>query len=269
MKPNQLYYLREDAYFEPLVFKWYAWPYLIPPVSAAMNITGRGLRLMKSFVANHQLHLAAAKDPTLAGGDFVSCSEDQLEDVRALVARIETEHADYLDVRKAVADINQLLEPMKGMSLEPLYARLPEVLRGYVELVYDQSHSPSLRLIEGLLYEGKLYKTQEQSLAFGLLEKVKERPFVLSSPRLPDANHLHVQAPFADEIVDAIFATRDTPRRGEELQMLFSRYAQSGELSLRDLFTTEPPSVRHVALGGNLRVSYLGHAGLLIESGHT
>lgn len=269
MNPHESYYLREDVYFEPLVFKWYAWPYLIPPVSAAMNIAGRSLRLMKSFVANHQIHLAASRDPSLAGGDFVSCSEEQLEDVRGLVDHIETEHADYLAVRKAIGDINQLLEPMKGMSLEPLYDQLPEVLRGYVELTYDQNHSPSLRLIEGLLYEGDLYKPQEQSLALGLLDRVKERPFVLSSPRLPDANHVHVGEPFAGDFVDALFATRDLPLTGEEIQRLFAGRAITGGLPVTELFTTQTPSLRHQPVEGDLRISYLGHAGLLLETRQT
>src|SRR5687768_14953677 len=113
MSMQQRYYLRENVYFEPLVLKWYAWPYLLPPVSAAMNITGRSLRLMKSFVANHQLHLAASKNPELSGGDFVNCSEDQLDNVRGLIRDIEHTHQDYLDLRKAVAKLNEMLEQAK------------------------------------------------------------------------------------------------------------------------------------------------------------
>jgi L-ascorbate metabolism protein UlaG (beta-lactamase superfamily) len=269
MQSDALYYMREDVYFEPLVFKWYAWPYLIPPVCAAMNLTGRSLRLMKSFLANHQLHMTASRDPGLAGGDFVNCREEQLEDVRALVEHIETEHADYFAVRRALIDIQQLLEPMKGMALEPLYGSLPDVLRGYVELIYDQNHSPSLRLIEGLLYEGDLYKPQEQSLSLGVLDRQEERPFVLSSPRLPDADHLHVQVPFADNFVDDLFAARERPIRGDVLHALFEGKAISGGLSPELLFTTEPPSVGREPLSGRLRISYLGHAGLMLETSET
>lgn len=269
MSQEQLYYLREDVYFEPLVFKWYAWPYLVPPVSAAMNIAGRSLRLMKSFLANHELHLAASKDPGLAGGDFVNCSAEQLEDVRELVRKIEIDHADYVEVRKAVAEVNQLLEPMKGMSLEPLYAQLPTVLSGYVELVYDMNHSPSFRLIEGLLYEGDLYKQDAQSVSFGLLGKVNERPFVLSSPRLPDANHLHVEVPFADRFIDDLFATRDCPISRAQIGQMFDGMPVAGGLSAEGLFTTQPPAIRREPLSSKLRVSYLGHAGLLLETAQT
>ena len=269
MNSNDLYFLREDVYFEPLVFKWYAWPYLLPPVTAAMNLAGRNLRLMKSFVANHQLHLAASQDPALAGGDFVNCSSEQLEEVRALVQSFETRHANYMAVRQAVADINQLLEPMKGMSLEPLYAKLPDVLRGFVELVYDQNHSPTFRLVEGLLYDSALYKVEEQSLSLGLLDDAGERPFVLSSPRLPDSRHLHVQVGFADRFVDELFMLRLQPRSGAEIRQLFKGRQLSGGLPLERLLSSAAPSVVHEPVMGSLRISYLGHAGLLLETRHT
>jgi L-ascorbate metabolism protein UlaG (beta-lactamase superfamily) len=267
--PDTLCYLREDAYFEPLIFKWYAWPYLLPPVSAAMNFSGRNMRLMKSFVANPHLHLAASKDPSLVGGDFVNCGEDQLEDVRELIREIEGEHSDYQEVRNAIADISQMLEPMQGMTLESLYAGLPPVLRGYVELVYDMNHSPSIRLIEGLLYEGGLYKESAQSLSLGVLTKVKERPFVLSSPRFPDANHLHIEAPFAHPLLDKLFGSRDNPVDRKELDDLLIALPKSGSLSIDDLLTSEPPSLRRKTLTSELRVSYLGHAGLLLETART
>jgi len=266
---ESLYHLREDAYFEPLVFKWYAWPYLLPPVSAAMNIVGRSLRLMKSFVANHELHLSASKDPKLAGGDFVSCPEAQLGDVRELIHEIETHHTDYFEVREAVAEINKLLEPMKGMSLESLYPSLPPALRGYVELVYDMSHAPSFRLIEGLLYESGLYKESMQSICLGVLSRTKERPFVLSSPRFPDTDHLHVEARFAEPFVDSLFAARDRPVSEGEIAAMFRGMRVAGGLGIRELFTAESPKIRHQPPTGDMRISYLGHAGLMLETAHT
>lgn len=262
-------YLREDVYFEPLIFKWYAWPYLLPPVSAAMNMAGRNLRLMKSFVANHHLHLAASKDPALAGGDFVNCSEDQLDEVRELIRKIEVDHAEYQDVRKGVADITKMLEPMQGLSLESLYAELPDVLRGYVELVYDMNHSPSIRLIEGLLYEGALYKESEQSMSLGVLSRMNERPFVLSSPRLPDANHLHIEVPFTHPLVDVLFAARDQSIPRAQWAEIFDTLPINGGLSPDELLTTVPPAIARQPISGDLRISYLGHAGLLLETART
>lgn len=264
-----LYFLREDVYFEPLVFKWYAWPYLLPPISAAMNIAGRSMRLMKSFVANHQLHLAASKNPGLAGGDFVNCSAEHVEDVRNLIREIETDHSDCLEVRKAVAEIGEMLEQMKGLSLESLYPSLPPTLRGYVELVYDTNHAASFRLIEGLLYEGDLYKESAQSISLGLLGKVKERPFVLSSPRFPDANHLHIKTPFRDGFLDSLFAARTTPVEKSEIERMFAGTQSEGGITIDELFTTQASGIPRKPLSSDLRISYLGHAGLMLETAQT
>jgi hypothetical protein len=38
------------------------------------------------------------------------------------------------------------------MSFESSYERVPDLLRGYVELVYDLHSRPLLRLVESLLY---------------------------------------------------------------------------------------------------------------------
>ncbi|GAB3356929.1 MBL fold metallo-hydrolase [Lysobacter tyrosinilyticus] len=267
---NVSYYLKENAYFEPLILKWYAWPYLLPPVSAAMNLTGRSMRLMKSFVANHQLHLAASQNSELSGGDFVNCSADQVDTVRKLIEELQTHHQDYMELRKAVAHLNEMLEQCKGLSLESLYDSIPEPLRGLVELTYDMNHNASFRLIEGLIYESSLYKPDAQSVSLGLLgDKVKERPFVLSSPRLPDENHMHLTVPFTDSFIDKLFAARTQPITREAIDALFEGVTTEGGLSVDELFTTQAPKRVRQELEGGLRVSYLGHAGLLIESAKT
>ncbi|MGN6324049.1 MAG: MBL fold metallo-hydrolase [Dyella sp.] len=266
---EKTYYLREDVYVEPLILKWYAWPYLVPPVSAAMNLAGRSLRLMKSFVANPQLHRAASQNPGLAGGDFVDCSEDQVEAIRALIDTMETEHGDLMQLRQAVIELNQLLQPMQGMSLEPLYASLPQALRGYVELVYDMNHSPTFRLIEGLLYEGTLYKPQVQSVSLGRLKEGKPRPFVLSSPRLPDANHLHLELEFVHPGLDALFASRTSPVTREELRRILDGVPMQGAPGFAELMSSEPPALVHRPTSDKLCISYLGHAGLMLETPRT
>ncbi len=263
---DRLLFLREDAYMEPLLHSWYAWPYLLPPVTAAMNFTGRNLRMMKSFVANAQLHIAASNASDLVGGDFVNCTEEQVDDVRRLIAELEEQHRDYFEVREAVAALNELLEQQAGMSLEPLYAQVPEALRGLVELVYDMNHHAAFRLIEGLVYRSPLYKPAAQSVSIGLISRVKERPFVLSSPRLPDANHLHLALPFADKRLDRLFALRCTPAPEHEVQALLADVGQQGGLPVDALFTPEPPQRTHTPPASGVRVTYLGHAGLLVET---
>ncbi len=41
-----LHYLKPTIKAEPLIWQWYAWPYLIPPITAACNIVERHLKIM-------------------------------------------------------------------------------------------------------------------------------------------------------------------------------------------------------------------------------
>lgn len=264
--PQLLFFLKEDVYFEPLVHNWYVWPYLLPPVTAAMNLTGRNLRLMKSFVANSHLHLAASRTAGLAGGDFVNCTQEQVEEVRALIEDLEVQHCDYFAIREAVTELNALLERQSGLSMEGLYNQVPAMLRGYVELVYDMNHHASFRLIEGLLYSGSLYKRSAQSIRLGSLSAVKTRPFVLSSPRLPDSNHLHLAVALEDRRLDTLFAMRTTPASWPVIDKLFAGVERKGGLSLDSLFTEIAPRRVHQRITSGVRVSFLGHAGLMIET---
>lgn len=44
-----LCYLKPAIKAEPLIWDWYAWPYLIPPATAACNIVERHLKIMQSY----------------------------------------------------------------------------------------------------------------------------------------------------------------------------------------------------------------------------
>lgn len=259
-------YLREEVYFEPLINKWYAWPYLVPPITRAMNMAGRQIRLMKSFVQEHQLHILANKDKQLAGGDFVACSEDQLNDVRALVTEVERDYRVYFEIRRAVAALQATLEQVDGRSLEALYAEIPDILDGYVELTYDMNHKPSIRFLESLLYASPLNMVSAQSMAFGCLQDNAERPFVLSSPRLPDERHLHINAPFDAAAVDQIFAMRTTPAHSSTIDKLFAGLDCRGGPNYRELFSAEAPRYRHAPPSSGVRVRFIGHAGVLFET---
>src|SRR3954447_2988788 len=68
---NPHLYLKRNAQSEPLISQWYAWPHLIPPATAARNITERCFRIMDSYVAAPALHAAAVKNPKMLGGPFV------------------------------------------------------------------------------------------------------------------------------------------------------------------------------------------------------
>ncbi|MCU1349686.1 MAG: tyrosine beta-hydroxylase [Acidobacteria bacterium] len=271
MSANETYYLREDVFVDPLVNKWYAWPNLIAPVTYSMYMTKTHRRLMSSFVNNYELHILANQDKGMAGGgEFVNCSAEQVEDIRALIAKFDSEHRVYGELADAIKQLDVLIKShTSGETIEPLYEQVPDMLKGYVELFMDLYHQPSYRLIESLLYRSEYYDKSIQSMSFGLLSQHGSRPFVLSTPRLPDDNHLHLNQPFDSEVWDRIFRTRETPATAEELAEWFSADAVEGGLAHQDIFTTEAPSRRHEPVTEGLRVRYTGHAGFLIETSDT
>ncbi len=133
----------------------------------------------------------------------------------------------------------------------------------------DMEHRPSYRLIEPLMYRSKFYKPSLQSVSFGLLSKVKERPFVLSTPRLPDNNHLQCKVQFSSELLDTLFRAREQPISLAELERLFADRETSGGLRPQELFTEQPSKFPHVPVNDGVRVQYTGHAGFLIETKNT
>lgn len=224
-------------------------------------------RIMSSFVNNYQLHLLAKGQSALTGGEFLNCSEAQIEDIKKLIAKIDNELSDVVSLSKAVKELDELLlSHTSGESVEHLYAQVPEPLKGYVELTMDMYHNAGYRLIEPLLYNSTYYKPHLQSVSFGSLEKVEERPFVLSTPRLPDDNHCQFDIQFANKDLDTLFACRTTPIYGHEIKEILEKYNASGGLDWRALFTETPPHRTSTPPTEGVRLKYTGHAGFLIET---
>ncbi|UAA39456.1 MBL fold metallo-hydrolase [Paraneptunicella aestuarii] len=264
---SERFYLKAEAYFEPLINHWYAWPYLLPPVTGARHIVNTHRRIMQSFVKNYKLHIIASKESVLTGGEFLNCTEDQVGDIQALIEELDAKCGDLIELSDAVKYLDELLyNHTSGESIEYLYEKVPEPLKGCVELFMDMEHRPSYRIIEPLMYRSSYYKPALQTLSFGLLSKVEERPFVLSTPRLPDEKHLQVKADFNAPIVDAIFRSREKPLSSEDIDELFKGYELVGGLSYKELFTTEKPVINHVPVEQGIRLNYTGHAGFLIET---
>jgi hypothetical protein len=143
---------RQDVIVEPLYDQWYAWSYLISPATAAMYIANSHLKKMQSFVSAPQMHVAALKNPAMLGGPFIDHDASRVDEIKVLVERTTREHAHMLKFAAAVEELDKLLAAeAAGFSLEPLYQKVPEVLKGYVELLYDLNNQPSMRFIEGLL----------------------------------------------------------------------------------------------------------------------
>jgi L-ascorbate metabolism protein UlaG (beta-lactamase superfamily) len=258
-------YLRQNIQVEPLIDHWYAWPHLIPPATAARNMTERHMKIMNSYVNGPQIHLNAVKNPKMAGGPFIDLGGKRVDEVRALRDRIKTERAHLFELSAAIAELdNMLRSSAKGYSLHPLYAQVPDLLRGYVELCYDLNHQASFRLIEPLLYKSSYYDRSMQSLMFSAIRS-DNRPFMLSTPRLEDDSSLHLQIPFASPVIDELFQLKSEPRRGEEIKEMFGASGSRAELIEAFLTPQAPP--RYVPYEGpGVRWRYFGHACILIES---
>lgn len=262
-----MYYLKEDVYFEPLFNHWYAWSYLLPPVTAARYMVNTHRRIMMSFVNNSELHVSAMQESVITGGDFLHCAADKVEDIRVLIDEINNQYSDLIQLSDSVKKLDEILaKHTNGQSIEHLYKQVPEELRGYIELHMDLQHNPGYRLIEPLLYQSRFYKPELQSLSFGLLSKVEERPFVLSTPRLPDNNHLQVNVDFKSKWIDTIFSARENPLSLNEIDELFESLSLKGGLDYKELFTKEKTKHPHQPVGNGVRLQYTGHAGFLVET---
>lgn len=263
---NELRYLRPNILAEPLICNWYAWTHLVQPITAGCNIVDRHLNIMRSFVQAPQVHAAATRNPTMLGGPFISYGADRVKDIRALIDRTLVEEAELIALADAVKQLDDLLRSeAKGFSLEPLYSRVPEPLRGLVELVYDLNHNPSFRVLEPLLYESRYYQPSLQSLSLSLIEGDKERPFVLSTPRLPENGLMFVHRPFDHVSIDRLFEMKRSPRLFGEIRESLGIRREDEEL-FASFFTIQRPVPYRRYEGAGMRTRYFGHACILIET---
>src|SRR5437763_174081 len=265
MDNSEKYYLRQNIQVEPLIDHWYAWPHLIPPATTARNITERHLKIMDSYISNPQIHANAVKNPKMMGGPFIDYGGKRVDEVRALRDRIKKERAHLLELSAAIAALDAMLrESAKGHSLQPLYPKVPDILRGYVELVYDLNHHPSFRLVEPLLYRSKYYDRAQQSLFLSVIQN-DHRPFVLSTPRLESEDTLHLRRAFDDGSVDRLFRLKTEPQTWSTIKE--TRQVDSAQENLlQQFFTTEAPPPYGPYTGKGVGWRYFGHACILIES---
>jgi L-ascorbate metabolism protein UlaG (beta-lactamase superfamily) len=258
-------FLRSNAIIEPLVDRFYAWLHIVAPVAAAMNLKNVQVPLLESYLQNPQVHIAASTNPALRGGYFVNVQEDRSMEVAALLDGIKRDRADMLAFADAVAEADNLLrQNATGFDLTPLYPQLPSVLNGLVELAYDTSNQPSLHFIEPLIYSSQYYDESRQSVQLSL-DDGAERPFILSTPRLPSPDVLDLPIPFNHPGLDELFMARIKPTTASRLREALELDDEQAAW-LQRLLTTEPSlaSDRHITAGGRAR--YFGHACLVFQS---
>lgn len=258
-------YFRQDVVAEPLVNQWYAWSYLIAPATAAMYIANSHLKIMRSFVSAPQVHVAALKNPAMLGGPFLDYDAGKTGEITALINKTVTEQPHMLKLAEAIKTLDEMLQrEADGHSLEPLYQKVPDALKGYVELVYDLNNHPSIRFMEGLLYRSPYYNASAQSIAL-YVDGREERRFAFSSPRLVSDEHLHLQIPFNSPALDELFKMKQVPQPLAYIKSLLG-VADEDEALLSSFFTSAPTASPGRYHGDEIRIRYYGHACVLIET---
>jgi L-ascorbate metabolism protein UlaG (beta-lactamase superfamily) len=262
---SDLLYLRQNVQVEPLFDGWYAWSHLIPPATAARNITERHLKIMDSYISAPKLHANAVKNPKLLGGPFIDYEGKRVDEIKALRDQTKQRLSHLIELSGAIASLDEILRTQaKGFSLHPIYPQVPSILRGYVELVYDTNNNPSFRIIEPLLYKSHYYDHSVHSLSLSIVTG-DHRPFVLSTPRLESDSHFQLQIPFDDDGVDKLFRLKSSPRSWGEIKDLL-KVPESSERLVSSFLSSESPPPYRPYCGRGVRWRYFGHACILLET---
>lgn len=262
----QNYYLRLNVAIEALIDRWYAWPHLLSPATAALNIKNRHLSIMESYIKNPKIHAAAVKKPEMLGGPFIDYDGGRVAEIKQLYEETVEKRANMLELTEALAELNTILQTeAKGFSLDPLYDKVPDLLKGYVELHYDLNNQPNFRLFEQLLYHSEYYDESAQSISLQLVEADDSRSFVLSTPRLDDDHLIHLDLPFKSELIDRLFRMKRIPGDRDEIMDLLGINEEQRDL-FRSFFSTEAPAPYKRYDGPGIRTRYFGHASVLVET---
>lgn len=260
------FFLKPTIKAEPLIWKWYAWPYLIPPLPAACHVVDRHMKIMQSYIQNPQIHAQAIKNPKLLGGSFIDLEGQKVEEILELISQTRKDCEKLINLQESYKEFDRTLQnEAQGDSLESYYNRIPSPLKGMVELVYNLNNRPSIRLIEPLIYKN-YYSTQPQTIA---LSETNEdfRKFILATPRLDQENEVYLDTPFCDSRLDKLFRMKNEPKSYEEVLEVF-QIPQSKQNLFNSFFTTTPPNASSDRnyTGEGIRLRYFGHACILVQT---
>ena len=265
MEKEPRYRLADATVSEPLVNRWPAWSHLISPVPASLHLAHHQIKTLQSYLENPEFHVTAARDPELAGGPFSDIPVERADEIRQLLTSTQRQQGANLRIAKTIMEFhNQLVAEATGQSLDAYYQRVPEELRGYVELVYDYYHNPTVRFFEGLLYESEYYDKSLQSLNIFQVQRDNSRPFFMSTPRLPEPSHIDWQVPFDDARIDKFFQLDRRPQPLGRIRELLGLSPADDE-RLLPLLSAEPKLLPEKWREQQVRIRYCGHACVLME----
>lgn len=259
-------YLKDNIKMEPLIWQWYAWPHTIPPLSAACNLVERYMKIMESYIKFPKIHMQAVKNPDLMGGPFIDLEGKHVDAVKELLQSTKENCKNLIQLYSAFKDFEKTLQrDAIGNSLEPFYAKLPDELRGMVELVYDTHNHPSMRFIEEFLYKVH-YKDAHQGISLSFINE-DYRPFIMSTPRVHMDEEVYLNIPFSHEAIDQLFRSRHTPM--DVQQFIDDLNIPEDKHALFRSFFSEAPSPQPENkdyFGDDIRVRFLGHACVLLQT---
>lgn len=262
---NRELYLKPNVVLEPLVDKWYAWSHLISPATAAMNIVGRHLTIIESYLLAPSIHANAVLNPKMRGGPFMDFGGGRIDEVAELERQSYQKQDRVIKFAKAIKELDRLLaNEAVGYGMEDLYKKVPDILKGYVELFYDRNNNPGFRFFESLLYESEFYNKSSQSIALWITNN-DERPFCLSTPRLDEPNVLNLDIAFDNQCIDELAKMKRTPQSYEYIKALCG-ITPSQEPLFETFFTETPPPPYQKYTGDKIRMRYFGHACILVET---
>ncbi len=258
-------YLKPNVVLEPLVDDWYAWSHLISPATAAMNIVGRHHTIIDSYISAPSIHAEAVGNSKMRGGPFMDLGGERVEDVKALQEKSFKKQKEVIKFAKAIKELDKTLAAeAKGYGLEELYQKVPEILKGYVELYYDRNNNPGFRFFESLLYNSEFYNKASQSIAMWITNN-DERPFCLSTPRLEESHVLNLNISFDNPGIDELAKMKRTPQTFSYIKDVLEIPA-SKERLFETFFTETPPPPYQKYTGEKIRMRYFGHACILVET---
>lgn len=265
MEKKTEYRLADFTVVEPLVNYWAAWSHVISPAPASLHLLRYQIETLGSYLGDPEFHVEAALDPEYAGGPFCNIPVQRVDDVRTLLAETRRKQSANLEFARRIIEFhNWLVDEATGLSLEPLYQKAPDELRGFFELVYDYYHHPTLRFFEGLLYGSKYYDKGLQSLRLFRLQRDNSRSFFMNTPRLPEKDQIDWRAPFDDERVDELFRLDRKPQPYSYISEILG-LGPADEKLLRSLLSPTVNSFPPRWRDRRIRIRYCGHATVLLE----
>jgi L-ascorbate metabolism protein UlaG (beta-lactamase superfamily) len=257
-------FLRDSISVEPLFNSWRAWTQLIPPQTAGLIITGKHIPLMESYIDRKHHATASAPYERRRAIDY---DVDRSSEIQRLLALTRERSKALLELASAIRLVTTLLSSHpRGYSLEPLYAKVPSILRGCIELVYDLDNSPSIRFVEQFLYRCSDFKRPTQSLMMSPYHSDRSGRN-LRTPSLPSSDSVELRRRFHDADLDSLFASRDYGCKFEAVCDLADGDGQALEC-FSSFFAGE--AAKPTAYDGpGVRVRYFGHACVLLSTKNT